>query len=65
VNAPRDDITEKGNNVTTTWLDKVFNVRKPVIAMLHLAALPGDPGYDSAGGIAANSTNFRPAASTA
>jgi uncharacterized protein len=39
--------------VTTTWLDEVFNVRKPVIAMLHLAALPGDPGYDSAGGIAA------------
>ena len=39
--------------MTTTWLDAVFNVRKPVIAMLHLAALPGDPGYDSAGGIAA------------
>jgi membrane complex biogenesis BtpA family protein len=39
--------------VTTTWLDEVFGVRKPVIAMLHLAALPGDPGYDSAGGIAA------------
>ncbi len=39
--------------MTTTWLDEVFNVRKPVIAMLHLAALPGDPGYDSAGGIAA------------
>ena len=37
--------------MTTTWLDEVFNVRKPVIAMLHLAALPGDPGYDSAGGI--------------
>ena len=39
--------------MTTTWLDEVFNVRKPVIAMLHLAALPGDPGYDSAGGIGA------------
>jgi membrane complex biogenesis BtpA family protein len=39
--------------VTTTWLDEVFNTRKPVIAMLHLNALPGDPGYDSAGGIAA------------
>jgi membrane complex biogenesis BtpA family protein len=39
--------------VTTTWLDEVFHVRKPVIAMLHLAALPGDPGYDTAGGIAA------------
>ncbi|HYO01677.1 MAG TPA: BtpA/SgcQ family protein [Mycobacterium sp.] len=39
--------------MTTTWLDEVFNVRKPVIAMLHLSALPGDPGYDGAGGIAA------------
>ncbi|AFM17128.1 membrane complex biogenesis protein, BtpA family [Mycolicibacterium chubuense NBB4] len=39
--------------MTTTWLDEVFNVAKPVIAMLHLSALPGDPGYDSAGGIAA------------
>jgi membrane complex biogenesis BtpA family protein len=39
--------------VTTTWLDEVFNVRKPVIAMLHLMALPGDPAYDSAGGIGA------------
>ncbi|GAS96234.1 photosystem I assembly BtpA [Mycolicibacterium canariasense] len=39
--------------MTTTWLDDVFGVRKPVIAMLHLSALPGDPGYDTAGGIAA------------
>ncbi|MEN3319116.1 MAG: uncharacterized protein V7643_2517 [Mycobacterium sp.] len=39
--------------MTTTWLDEVFGVRKPVIAMLHLAALPGDPAYDGAGGIAA------------
>ena len=39
--------------MTTTWLDELFGVRKPVIAMLHLAALPGDPGYDNAAGIAA------------
>ncbi len=39
--------------MTITWLDEVFRVSKPVIAMLHLAALPGDPGYDSTGGIAA------------
>lgn len=37
----------------TSWLDDVFQVRKPVIAMLHLAALPGDPGFDSAAGIKA------------
>lgn len=35
------------------WLDDVFGVKKPVIAMLHLMALPGDPGYDSAGGMRA------------
>lgn len=37
----------------TTWLDDVFAVKKPVIAMLHLSALPGDPGYDTSGGLRA------------
>ncbi len=37
----------------TSWLDDVFAVQKPVIAMLHLAALPGDPGFDSAAGVRA------------
>ncbi|MFD2471475.1 BtpA/SgcQ family protein [Amycolatopsis silviterrae] len=37
----------------TTWLDDVFAAPKPIIAMLHLSALPGDPGYDSAAGISA------------
>lgn len=37
----------------STWLDDVFGVRKPVIAMLHLLALPGDPGFDTASGIRA------------
>lgn len=36
----------------STWLDDVFDVRKPIIGMCHLPALPGDPGYDSAGGMA-------------
>jgi membrane complex biogenesis BtpA family protein len=35
------------------WLDEVFAVKKPIVAMLHLAALPGDPGFDSTSGIAA------------
>jgi membrane complex biogenesis BtpA family protein len=35
------------------WLDQMFPVTKPVIAMLHLTALPGDPGFDSAAGIRA------------
>lgn len=34
------------------WLEEVFGVKKPVIAMCHLLALPGDPGYDRAGGLA-------------
>jgi membrane complex biogenesis BtpA family protein len=37
----------------STWLDSVFENTKPVIAMLHLAALPGDPGFDSRAGITA------------
>src|ERR1700761_1000050 len=37
----------------TTWLTDVFKSPKPVIAMLHLSALPGDPGYDTTAGISA------------
>jgi uncharacterized protein len=37
----------------TTWLTDVFAAPKPVIAMLHLSALPGDPGYDTKAGISA------------
>ena len=36
-----------------SWLDEVFGVKKPVVAMLHLMALPGDPGFDTAGGMRA------------
>lgn len=34
-----------------TWLDEMFGVKKPVIGMLHLRALPGDPSFDTAGGM--------------
>ena len=37
----------------TSWLDEVFPAKKPVIAMLHLSALPGDPGFDSHAGVRA------------
>jgi uncharacterized protein len=30
----------------STWIKDLFHVTKPVIAMCHLKALPGDPGYD-------------------
>ncbi|XVQ09632.1 BtpA/SgcQ family protein [Spirillospora sp. CA-255316] len=35
------------------WIIDVFDVSKPVIAMCHLRALPGDPGYDSDSGVEA------------
>jgi membrane complex biogenesis BtpA family protein len=35
----------------THWLHEIFGVRKPVIGMCHLMALPGDPGYDARGGL--------------
>jgi membrane complex biogenesis BtpA family protein len=34
-----------------SWLNDVFTEPKPVIGMCHLQALPGDSGYDSAGGM--------------
>lgn len=35
-----------------SWLDATFGTPKPIIAMLHLMALPGDPQYDSRAGMA-------------
>ena len=37
----------------TNWLGEIFAVRKPVIGMCHLLALPGDPQYDGAAGLGA------------
>lgn len=36
-----------------SWIKDLFGVEKPIIAMCHLKALPGDPGYDSVGGMQA------------
>ena len=36
-----------------SWINDVFGVAKPVIAMCHFRALPGDPGYDAGGGVEA------------
>ncbi len=33
------------------WIDELFDTHKPIIAMCHLRALPGDPGYDAAKGL--------------
>jgi membrane complex biogenesis BtpA family protein len=34
-----------------SWLNNVFKVDKPIIAMCHLMALPGDPRYDESEGM--------------
>jgi membrane complex biogenesis BtpA family protein len=34
-----------------SWLEELFGTVKPIIAMLHLRALPGDPDYDLRGGV--------------
>ena len=34
------------------WIKDTFNTLKPVVAMCHLRAMPGDPGYDADGGMA-------------
>jgi membrane complex biogenesis BtpA family protein len=33
------------------WVQDLFGVTKPIIAMCHLRAMPGDPGYDPAKGV--------------
>lgn len=34
-----------------TWIEDVLGARKPIIAMCHLGALPGDPNYNKEGGM--------------
>lgn len=33
------------------WTKEIFKTDKPIIAMCHLLALPGDPNYDKVGGM--------------
>jgi hypothetical protein len=33
------------------WIQQLFRIDKPIIAMCHLQSLPGDPGYDHEKGI--------------
>ncbi|UCF90445.1 MAG: BtpA/SgcQ family protein [Desulfobacterales bacterium] len=37
--------------MTRSWIEEVFGCRKPIIAMCHLNALPGDPSFDKAQGM--------------
>lgn len=34
-----------------SWLQQIFNNKKPIIAMCHMPPLPGDPRYDNQKGI--------------
>jgi uncharacterized protein len=34
-----------------TWIEELFEVKKPIIAMCHLGALPGDPHFNKKKGI--------------
>jgi len=42
-----------------SWVDDLFGVKKPIIAMCHMHAFPGDPGYDSQKGLDWIYTNAR------
>lgn len=42
-----------------TWLETMFGTHKPVIAMLHLDALPGDPRFGRDGSMAAVAAQAR------
>lgn len=33
------------------WTEEIFGVQKPIIAMCHLGAMPGDPHYEKKGGM--------------
>jgi hypothetical protein len=33
--------------ITMEWIKETFGTRKPILAMCHFNALPGDPGYDA------------------
>lgn len=39
--------------MTRLWIEDLFSTTKPIIAMCHLGALPGDPGFDPKTGMKA------------
>lgn len=42
-----------------TWLKETFGVEKPIVAMLHMQPMPGDPHYDSVAGVKAVAEHAR------
>ena len=41
---------QKGARIMN-WMEELFGVKKPIIAMCHLQAMPGDPHYDAEKGM--------------
>ena len=39
--------------MSSKWTKEVLGTEKPIIAMCHFMALPGDPGFDKKGGMEA------------
>ncbi|EHL72804.1 BtpA family membrane complex biogenesis protein [Subdoligranulum sp. 4_3_54A2FAA] len=37
--------------MSLAWIKEVFGTEKPIIAMCHMQAMPGDPGYDQEKGM--------------
>ena len=37
--------------IIVSWTKEILGVDKPIIAMCHLQAMPGDPAYDKSGGM--------------
>jgi membrane complex biogenesis BtpA family protein len=37
--------------LTMQWIKDTFHTVKPIVAMCHFRAMPGDPGYDADGGM--------------
>ena len=35
--------------MSVKWTKEILGTEKPIIAMCHFMALPGDPGFDKAG----------------
>src|SRR5512139_1751606 len=44
-------ISQEKKMTINQWIPDLFSVSKPIIAMCHLNALPGDPGYNPQGGL--------------
>ena len=51
LSAPPVNIYERNESSIMNWMEELFGVKKPIIAMCHLQPLPGDPYYDQEKGM--------------